>query len=110
MRDGAVWLIAAGAANTAGKGGPLTLSRGTVPLDSGNSTTWAWEVANGGREVYGNAYSYAVRQFSYPDVDQNLALSIAIPRRQPLSPPNHSFCRRPISVAKLREHNPNEVP
>ena len=71
---------------------------------------WAWEVANGGREVYGNAYSYAVRQFSYPDVDQNLALSIAIPRRQPLSPPNHSFCRRPISVAKLREHNPNEVP
>jgi LysM repeat protein len=48
MRDGSVWLIAAGAANTAGKGGPLTLSRGTVPLDSGNSTTWAWEVANNG--------------------------------------------------------------
>jgi hypothetical protein len=48
MRDGAVWMVAAGAANTAGKGGPLKLSRGTVPLDSGNSTTWAWEVANNG--------------------------------------------------------------
>jgi hypothetical protein len=48
MRDGAVWMVAAGAANTAGKGGPLSLSRGTVPLDSGNSTTWAWEVANSG--------------------------------------------------------------
>lgn len=49
MRDGAVWLIAAGAANTAGKGGPLHgLSRGVVPLDSANSTTWAIEVANNG--------------------------------------------------------------
>jgi hypothetical protein len=48
MRDGSIWLVAAGASNTAGKGGPLTLSRGTVPLDSGNSTTWAWEVANSG--------------------------------------------------------------
>lgn len=48
MRDGAVWLIAAGAANTAGTGGPVTLSRGTVPADQGNSTTWAIEVANNG--------------------------------------------------------------
>jgi N-acetylmuramoyl-L-alanine amidase-like protein len=48
MRDGSIWMIAAGAANTAGKGGPLTLSRGTVPQDSGNSTTWAIEVANNG--------------------------------------------------------------
>lgn len=48
MRDGSVWMVAAGAANTAGKGGPLTLSRGVVPLDSGNSTTWAIEVANNG--------------------------------------------------------------
>jgi hypothetical protein len=47
-RDGVVWLIAGGAANTAGKGGPVTMSRGVVPLDSGNSTTWAWEVANSG--------------------------------------------------------------
>ena len=48
MRDGSVWMVAAGAANTAGKGGPLTLSRGVVPVDSGNSTTWAFEVANNG--------------------------------------------------------------
>jgi len=48
MRDGSVWMVAAGAANTAGKGGPLALSRGTVPKDSGNSTTWAIEVANNG--------------------------------------------------------------
>jgi hypothetical protein len=47
-RDGVVWLIAAGAANTQGKGGPHTFSRGTVPLDSGNSRCWGIEVANNG--------------------------------------------------------------
>jgi hypothetical protein len=47
-RDGSAWLGAAGAANTAGKGGPLTLSRGTVPLDGANSRTWAIEAANAG--------------------------------------------------------------
>lgn len=48
MRDGSVWLVAAGAANTAGKGGPLSLSRGTIPLDSANTRTVAIEVANSG--------------------------------------------------------------
>lgn len=48
MRDGSVWMVAAGAANTAGKGGPITFSRGTVPQDSGNTRTWAFEVANNG--------------------------------------------------------------
>jgi len=48
MRDGSIWLVAAGAANTAGKGGPLTLSRGTIPLDSANTRTVAIEVANNG--------------------------------------------------------------
>lgn len=48
MRDGSVWLVAAGAANTAGKGGPLSLSRGTIPLDSANTRTVAIEVANNG--------------------------------------------------------------
>ena len=47
-RDGSAWLGAAGAANTAGKGGPLTLSRGTVPVDGANSRTWAIEAANNG--------------------------------------------------------------
>ena len=46
--DGVVWPIAAGAANTAGKGGPVVFSRGTVGLDSGNSTTWNIEAANSG--------------------------------------------------------------
>lgn len=48
MRDGEIWIGAAGAANTAGKGGPVSMSRGLVPQDTGNSTTWAFEVANSG--------------------------------------------------------------
>jgi len=47
-RTGCFWPVAAGAANTAGKGGPLKLSRGTVPVDSGNTRTWAIEAANSG--------------------------------------------------------------
>ena len=47
-REGVVWPIAAGAANTQGKGGPFTFSRGTVPVDSGNSQIFGMEVANGG--------------------------------------------------------------
>jgi len=47
-RNGNYWPIAAGAANTAGKGGPLTLSRGTVAKDNANATTFAIEAANNG--------------------------------------------------------------
>lgn len=47
-RTGCYWPIAAGAANTAGKGGPLTMSRGVVPVDSANSRTFAIEAANSG--------------------------------------------------------------
>jgi len=47
-RDGIVWPIAAGAANTQGKGGPATFSRGTSGVDTGNSTIWGAEVANDG--------------------------------------------------------------
>ena len=46
--DGTVWIGAAGAANTAGKGGPYPFSRGTVPVDQGNTTTFAIEAANNG--------------------------------------------------------------
>ena len=46
--DGTCYLLAAGAANTAGKGGPYKMSRGTVPVDKGNTTTWAIEAANNG--------------------------------------------------------------
>lgn len=47
-RGGEVWIGAAGAANTAGKGGPWTGTRGTVPADQANSRTWAIEAANNG--------------------------------------------------------------
>lgn len=47
-RDGVVWPIAAGAANTQGKGGPENFSRGTVPVDQGNTRMWGMEVANDG--------------------------------------------------------------
>jgi hypothetical protein len=47
-RTGTYWPIAAGASNCAGKGGPATFSRGTVPLDSGNTRGWQIEAANDG--------------------------------------------------------------
>lgn len=47
-RDGVCWPIAAGASNCAGKGGPVTFSRGTIPLDAGNTRGWQIEVANNG--------------------------------------------------------------
>lgn len=47
-RTGTFWPVAAGAANTAGKGGPLTLSRGTIPVDQANTRSFAFEVANNG--------------------------------------------------------------
>lgn len=47
-RDGVVWPIAAGAANTQGKGGPTGFSRGTVPLDQGNTRMWGIEAQNNG--------------------------------------------------------------
>ena len=47
-RTGTAWPIAAGASNCAGKGGPSTFSRGTIPADSGNTRGWQIEVANNG--------------------------------------------------------------
>lgn len=47
-RTGTFWPIAAGASNCAGKGGPATFTRGTIPLDSGNTRGWQIEVANNG--------------------------------------------------------------
>jgi len=56
MRNGEVWIGAAGAANTQGKGGPIQMSRGTIPLDGGNTRAWAIECANSG---VGEPYSQA---------------------------------------------------
>jgi len=47
-RDGVYWPVAGGASNCAGKGGPATFSRGTVPQDSGNTRGFQIEVANNG--------------------------------------------------------------
>src|SRR5262245_1702739 len=47
-RDGTVWLLAAGATNTNGKGGPYSFSGGTVPQDSMNAYAFGMEIANNG--------------------------------------------------------------
>jgi hypothetical protein len=47
-RDGVCWPIAAGASNCAGKGGPSSFSRGTIPADSGNTRGYQIEIANNG--------------------------------------------------------------
>jgi hypothetical protein len=47
-RDGGVWVMAGGATNTNGKGGPYSTSRGTVPKDSMNTYAVSIEAANNG--------------------------------------------------------------
>lgn len=47
-RDGGIVVGAAGATNCVGKGGPWTMSRGTVPLDRGNEYTISIEAGNAG--------------------------------------------------------------
>lgn len=48
QRNGTVWVIAAGATNTNGKGKSLSFSRGVVPVDGMNSRAVGIEVANNG--------------------------------------------------------------
>lgn len=55
-RDGIFWPVAGGAANTSGKGGPNSFSRGTCPKDSGNTVIFSIEIANNG---VGERYSEA---------------------------------------------------
>jgi N-acetyl-anhydromuramyl-L-alanine amidase AmpD len=64
-RDGAITVMAAGATNTAGKGGPYEVSAGTIPLDSANSRTIGFEAANEGTgepwpEIQQTSYLIAV--------------------------------------------------
>jgi|CXWL01.1.fsa_nt_gi hypothetical protein len=47
-RDGSITVGAAGSANTMGKGGPLSCSRGRIPLDAGNAYMIAIEAGNNG--------------------------------------------------------------
>lgn len=46
--DGTVWVCAAGATNTNGKGGALHASRGTIPADSMNTCAVGMEICNSG--------------------------------------------------------------
>lgn len=56
QRDGDVWIGAAGASNHAGKGGPVSTSQGTVPLDAGNKFLIGIEASNNGiGEPWGTA-------------------------------------------------------
>lgn len=47
-RDGTVWVLAAGATNTNGKGRSLSFSRGTVATDNMNKCAVGMEIANNG--------------------------------------------------------------
>lgn len=47
-RSGTVYVCAAGATNTNGKGGPLKMSKGTVPLDQMNTHAVGIEMGNNG--------------------------------------------------------------
>jgi hypothetical protein len=47
-RDGSVWVLAAGATNTNGKGNPITFSTGSVAQDSMNTSAIGVEIANAG--------------------------------------------------------------
>jgi hypothetical protein len=69
-RDGEVWVLAAGATNTNGKGGPWSWSRGTVPLDSMNVHAVGMELANNG----------VGEPFPQAQIDAAFASTIAIQR------------------------------
>jgi hypothetical protein len=67
-RDGAVWVIAAGASNTHGKGYAMTFSKGTVPNDQMNTHAVGMEICNDGA---GEPYPVA-------QIDACMAVSLAI--------------------------------
>ena len=75
-RDGAVWVLAAGATNTNGKGRSRSFSKGTVPADSMNSYAFGIEIANNG---VGEAYPQA-------QVDALFVLTNMLTRRLGLGP------------------------
>ncbi len=63
-RDGTIYIGAAGASNTMGKGGPLVTSKGTIPLNMGNQYMFAIEAANDGvGEVWTDASLEAYVRF-----------------------------------------------
>lgn len=75
-RDGAVWVIAAGATNTNGKGYAMRFSRGTVPDDQMNTHAVGIEIANNG---VGETYPTA-------QIEAAFAASLAIAAAYGLDP------------------------
>jgi hypothetical protein len=75
-RAGVVWVIAAGASNTNGKGGPLTFGRGTVPVDQLNTHAVGVEICNNGT---GEPYPVA-------QIDAAFAVSLAVAAGLGLAP------------------------
>jgi N-acetylmuramoyl-L-alanine amidase len=76
-RDGEVWVMAAGATNTNGKGsGERSTSRGTVPVDSMNTYAVGVEIGNNG---IGEPYSQAT-------IDTAFTTSLTITNRLGLLP------------------------
>jgi hypothetical protein len=67
-RDGTVHVCAAGACNHAGKGGPATFTRGTVPVDQMNTHAIGVEAANAGTG----------ERWPAEQVDAYFALSLAL--------------------------------
>jgi hypothetical protein len=88
QRDGTVWVLAAGATNTNGKGKSLRFSRGTVPQDSMNSYAVGFEVANNG----------VGEQWPQAQVDAYFAASNAI---------NAALGNRPDDIASHWEYAPD---
>ena len=75
-RDGQVWVIAAGASNTNGKGYAMAFTRGTVPDDQMNTHAVGVEICNDGvGEVYPRA-----------QIDAAFAVSLAIAAAEGLAP------------------------
>lgn len=75
-RDGEVWVLAAGATNTNGKGGPVGFSKGVVPQDSMNTYAVSIEAANNG---VGEAWPQA-------QIDAYFTLNNMLARRLGLNP------------------------
>lgn len=78
-RDAVVYVCAAGATNTNGKGGPFTLPDGrTIPLDGANSRVIGVELSNNG----------VGQTFPAPMMDAALALSVACAQAYGFDPAN----------------------
>lgn len=88
QRDGTVWVLAAGATNTNGKGKSMSFSRGVVPADSMNTNAVGIEVANNG---VGEAWPQV-------QIDAFFAVSNAV---------NAHLRNRPDDVASHAEYAPD---